>query len=332
MLLCTHQVHHSSVHSSERSISAPDTNLSPISSLLITPKTDSVRVMTLNLWYKSDQRAERHIVAGRLAAALNVDVLLVQEVQEVPSDSVEQTLNVIGKTSGLTLAATSPEVSATSSHPPVAVFSRLPFQTHEPVKYSSIAMPSQYAALASVRTRVNRDLLVVSAHLSWGGKGEYTRLRQVVTLDQEISRILGNEMAPACLGGDLNSLPQSSTIRYLTGLDSYEGESTQWADAFALAGIGDGVTSTSANPWARVTAERHGFLDTYALPDRRIDYIMVRGYPYGRPFAPQIAFSVSTDMLHALLPDAADPPSDHNAVVCDLWDPPLDYVQSSKDR
>lgn len=314
------------MHLSERSISTSDTNLSPVSSLCITPKTDAVRVMTLNLWYKSDQRKERHVIAGRLAAALNVDVLLVQE---VPGDAVEQTLDVISKTSGLTLAAISPEVSTTSSHPPVAVFSRLPFQTHEPVKYSSTAMPSQYAALASVRTRAKRDLLVASAHLSWGGKGEYTRLRQAVTLDQEISRILGNEMAPACLGGDLNSLPQSSTIRYLTGLESCEGQSAQWADAYAIAGIGDGVTSTSANLWARVTAERHGFLDTYALPNRRIDYIMVRGYPHGRPFAPQIAFSVSPDMLAALLPDASFPPSDHDAVVCDLWDPPIDYIQNA---
>lgn len=311
---------------SERLISAPDTNRSSVSSLFLVPRTNSVRVMTLNLWCESDQRKERHVIAGRLSAVLNVDVLLAQE---VPGDSVEQTLEQIVESSGLSLAAISPEVSTTSSHPPVAVFSRLPFQTYEPVKYSSTATPAQYAALASVRTRANRDLLVASAHLFWGEKSEHTRLRQAVTLDQEISRILSNEMAPACLGGDLNSLPQSSTIRYLTGLESCEGQSAQWADAYAIAGIGDGVTSTSANPWARVTAERHGFLDTYALPDRRIDYIMVRGYPHGRPFAPQIAFSVSPDMLALLLPDVDFPPSDHDAVVCDLWDPPLDYVQNT---
>ena len=42
--------------------------------------------MTLNLWCEDDERTTRHRLAGMLARALDVDVLLVQEVAAGPLD------------------------------------------------------------------------------------------------------------------------------------------------------------------------------------------------------------------------------------------------------
>jgi endonuclease/exonuclease/phosphatase family metal-dependent hydrolase len=277
--------------------------------------------MTLNLWCEEDERLARHRIAGQLAAVLNVDVLLVQE---VATDALSETLEPLLETSGLRLAALSsvevPPVPGGPLH--TAILTRLPALCGDSIRYTVPEGPyEQFAAAASVRTPAGRDLLVVSAHLAWGGCNEHMRLRQAAALDDVISRRLGQPHTPAVLGGDFNTLPHTATLRFLTGLDPFEGRGTQWADAFALSGVGSGVSSSAMNPWAQVTASRHGFLDVTALPDRRIDFLMVRGYPYGRPFAPLRAFSVPTDLVHHLLEDAAFPPSDHDPVVVDLWDP-----------
>jgi endonuclease/exonuclease/phosphatase family metal-dependent hydrolase len=66
------------------------------------------------------------------------------------------------------------------------------------------------------------------------------------------------------VAGDFNAEPDSSAIRYLTGLHALDGRSTFWQDAWRLTGGGGaGLTWSNANP--------HAVLDQE--PDRRIDYI-----------------------------------------------------------
>jgi len=284
---------------------------------LLVPREASLRVATLNLWYAEDERRARHRVAGRLAATLEADALLVRE---VAWGSLEDTLEVLISESGLTLAAVSPETTG----PRTAVLTRLPVEPRSPIRYTVPESPyDQLAACASVTTPSGRSLLLVSTHLMWGGLLEHRRLLQAAALDAAVSSALADPTAAAVLGGDFNTLPHSSTVRYLTGIEPFESRTAQWSDAFAQAGVGSGVTSTGANPWARMTAERHGFLEPAGIPERRIDYLFVRGYPYGRPFAPLRCFSVGPDLVASLLPSEGFAPSDHDMVVADLWDPPL---------
>lgn len=319
-------VHGRSTAMSPVAATAGRTDVSPRTGIaahtgLLDLRGDALRVMTLNLWCEPDERSERHRLAGRLAALLNVDVLAVQEVANVPFD---ETLGLIVEHSDLQVVA----VSAASA-PPVregtlhtAVLSRLPARAHEPIRF---AVPgSSYdraAAAAVIRSRAGRDLLAVSAHLAWGGLAEHERISQAARLDHAVSVLLADGSAPAVLAGDFNTLPSSATLRFLTGLDPFEGRCAQWVDSFAVAGVGSGVSSSGSNSWARLTASRHGFLDPGALPERRIDYVMVRGYAYGRPFAPLRSFSVPAELCGALLPETTFPPSDHDPVVADLWDP-----------
>jgi hypothetical protein len=70
---------------------------------------------------------------------------------------------------------------------------------------------------------------------------------------------------PPILVGDFNAQPESAEIRYVRGLQSLEGGSVHFRDAWASAGHGDGTTWSNANAYARPALE----------PDRRIDYIFV---------------------------------------------------------
>lgn len=284
---------------------------------LLVPAAGGLRVMTLNLWCDEDERRARHVLAGRLAARLGVDVLLVQEVADAAR---EETLDVVAAESGLSVVSMSPRVHGGVS---TAVLSNLPGEAAPSLRYTvPESSYDQLAAAAFVTTRAGRRVLVVSAHLIWGGLLEHRRVLQACALDAAVSGLLGSADDAAVLAGDMNALPSSATLGFLTGLVPWEGRTGQWTDAFAKAGRGSGVTSSGANVWARTTGSRHGFLDTALLPERRIDYVLVRGYAHGRPFTPLRCFGVSPDLFAGLFPSASFPPSDHDAVVADLWDPP----------
>jgi endonuclease/exonuclease/phosphatase family metal-dependent hydrolase len=80
---------------------------------------------------------------------------------------------------------------------------------------------------------------------------------------------------PTIIAGDFNAAPDAASIRYLAGLQSLDGKSVHYHDAWAVAGDGPGFTWTADNPnAARVIGQivgqpRHG---------RRIDYIFVGGW------------------------------------------------------
>lgn len=278
---------------------------------------DALRVMTLNLWCEATERLNRHRIAGELAKALDVDVLLVQEVAHGPLD---ETLDVVASVSGLSLAAISPVTGGNRN----AVLTRLPATPRRAIRYTVPDSPfDQLAAVASVRTSGGRDVLVVSAHLLWGGLAERGRLLQAEAIDAAVVRLLEEGSVHAVWGGDFNTGADSSTLRFLQGKEAFAGHAAQWTDAFTCAGVGSGSTSSGSNPWARTVALAHGFLDASGVPERRIDFLLVRGYAHGRACSPIRSFVVPAEMVTAFVAGAPFPPSDHDPVVADLWDPPV---------
>jgi endonuclease/exonuclease/phosphatase family metal-dependent hydrolase len=132
--------------------------------------------------------------------------------------------------------------------------------------------------------------VAISTHLSWGSGREGKRLDEALLIDQAVARhcpldLRRDEDLPlALLGGDLNCEPDSATLRWLRGLDVQQHSSTLWVDAWH-AGSGPGWTSTAENPFSARTAQAVGITQPLLLPDRRIDFLLSRGYAYGRPGA-----------------------------------------------
>lgn len=169
------------------------------------------------------------------------------------------------------------------------------------------------AVSATFLSSSSRRWRVTSTHLAWGSDAEGVRLEQLEYLDEmSAAAQRRSPQTVHVLCGDLNALPEGRAIRFMTGLDiGREGQGTQWVDAWAAAGTGgDGATSDPALVRAQISAQSVGIQRQDLLPRRRIDYVLVRGYAYGRPGCP---------LTCGVLPGADA--SDHNGIVADLWDP-----------
>lgn len=141
-------------------------------------------------------------------------------------------------------------------------------------------------------------------HLNWKFDEGHVREAQVRDIVLRIESVVDHGGFPAVLVGDFNAEADSDEIRYLRGLTSLgTGRRVYFQDAFALAGNGSsGCTYVRANPLAAPLAE----------PDRRIDYVFVRGRDErsrGQPVGARVCFDQPVD--GAL-------PSDHFGVVATL--------------
>ena len=109
---------------------------------------------------------------------------------------------------------------------------------------------------------------------------------------------------PAILVGDFNAAPESDEMRYLRGLTSLgDQRRVYFQDTFEVAGDGtSGTTFDRRNPFAAPLRE----------PDRRIDYIFVRGRDErfrGEPLESRVCFDQAVGGTF---------PSDHFGVVSTL--------------
>jgi endonuclease/exonuclease/phosphatase family metal-dependent hydrolase len=156
------------------------------------------------------------------------------------------------------------------------------------------------------------ELLFIATTLNASFAGAASREREVVALTEIHER--HRRALPTIIAGDLNSLPDSSSIRYLTGQQALAGKSAFFHDAWAVAGEGPGHTWTSDNPLAGslqdIIVRQPGGLRY------RIDYVLVGFIQHGahsgshcRIAAASLAFDQPSDGVW---------PSDHFGVIVDV--------------
>ena len=144
-----------------------------------------------------------------------------------------------------------------------------------------------------------------STHLSWKLHEGAIRLRQVVAAVECVEQVapLGGDQMPPILAGDLNAEFLSDEIRYLSGYHAVHGRSVYYADCHHVAGDGTpGYTFARANPYAAPLRE----------PNRRIDYVFVRG-PDRKGRGEPLVARVVLDQ-----PDGGDWASDHYGVYAEI--------------
>lgn len=146
--------------------------------------------------------------------------------------------------------------------------------------------------------------------MAWTPGHEGDREEKVVQLDEWLCELAADDEIPPVLAGDFDATPDTSSIRFLTGLQSLHGRSTFWADAFAHGGDGSpGYTFTSESPYVQPFMEA-----VFAQPvhNRRIDYVFV-----GSPIRWKPRLIVTSARVVGQYADGAAP-SDHYGVLAEL--------------
>jgi endonuclease/exonuclease/phosphatase family metal-dependent hydrolase len=115
-------------------------------------------------------------------------------------------------------------------------------------------------------------LLFVNHIPSWQQDFELEREQQTVAAVRLVEEMLDGRPAHVVLAGDLDAEPEAASIRFLKGLQSLDGTSVRYRDAWGAAHPGEnGHTFSPHNPMVLT-----GETGAYALElGRRIDYVFV---------------------------------------------------------
>lgn len=156
---------------------------------------------------------------------------------------------------------------------------------------------------------------VINTHLIWGEDKLVDRCLQVEQLNNLSKSFKDSDII--AMNGDFNSEETTRTIRFLTGddLSIEDKEATYWMDAWKVAGKKDNWVSTSQseNKIIQKICHKFGVVHPEFIPDRRIDYIFIKGWNYGK-----LGHILSFETFGKEANDTELPLSDHFGLFADI--------------
>lgn len=282
-----------------------------------TTRLEKLRVATLNIWNKAGPWTERLALIRTQLTTLSPDLIGLQEVLRLIPDEKDPPVPTPSNDQASEIAE---GLGYNISYGIAADYSGgLKFGNALLTRYK--ILDSRTFRLPGADSGETRSLLyslletpwgrlpVFVTHLNWKLHHGVVRVKQAVYAAERIFVLAPVEadFLPPILMGDLNAGPQADEIRYLKGEHVIDGRSVYFADAWDYADpAGPGYTYARDNAYALKNGE----------PNRRIDYIFVRGpdrQMRGEPSNVRLAFTDS-------VPGAEGPvwASDHYGVVCDV--------------
>jgi endonuclease/exonuclease/phosphatase family metal-dependent hydrolase len=267
-----------------------------------------LRVVTLNVWNRHGDWPRREAVLAAGLRALRPDVVFLQEV--VVRDGVDDVRALLGPGyevchqtgrevdgSGCSVAVRWPVVAAGEEH--LRVSDRVdPRELMGRVAWVEVAAPPPLGALLVVQHKPSAWL-----HL------ERERELQAVATARLVEDRVAGRAVHVVLAGDFDAVPDSAALRFWRGLQSLQGVSVAYRDAWATIHPGpetaDGHTFSPLNP---LVTGGNWPLET----GRRIDYVLVRCDRHG----PTLRIADSQRIFDA--PVDGTWASDHFGVLADL--------------
>jgi endonuclease/exonuclease/phosphatase family metal-dependent hydrolase len=255
------------------------------------PQTDRVvTALTLNLWNRAPPWEERLAVIRAGLAAMRPDVVALQEVVSVPEVGFDQAALVAEGLGYHVVAGAAPGREFTLAN---AVLSRFAVVHSEVVTLPALDTDEGRCAILTRLATPWGPLPFVSTHLNWKLDQGHVRCAQVKHLVAALDAFTAPDDLPAVMAGDFNAEPDSDEVRYLRGLTGLGGPCVHFNDCWAAVGEGSsGATFARANPSAALSRE----------PDRRIDYVFVRGPDarmQGVPVACRVCFDAPVEGVWA---------------------------------
>lgn len=263
---------------------------------------ERLRVLTLNIWNRQGPWDARLPLIREGIRALDPDLVGLQEVIWYEGRSQA---DAIAEGLGYQVAFGIAHDIGGGVEFGNAVLSRWPIAARDVFPLPTAGTDERRSALLAWIASPHGKVPFFVTHLNWKLHDGATREAQVAALAEIVMREapVRIDAPPPILVGDFNAEPEANEIRFLRGLATLGGKSVYFADTFALAGEGPGVTfDARRNPYAAVTHE----------PPRRIDYIFVRGPDQrvrGKPLAARV---VLDEIIGGVTP------SDHYGVYAEV--------------
>jgi len=257
----------------------------------------SLRIVTLNIWNRGGPWDARLQAIRAGLVDLEPDVVGLQEVLRPRgsegTDQAKEIADGLGYHVAYGASFDSGGIEFGN-----AVLSKFPIARSEVIALPKLDAPEERCLVFAEIDAPFGKLPFFVTHLSWRFNEGHVREAQVKAIAETVRRLCPIEVFPPVLVGDFNAAPDADEIRYLKGLCSLGGRGVYFADTFGIVGRGDGITFTNRNPFASDLRE----------PDRRIDYIFVRGPDArgrGEPLEARVCFDRPKNGIY---------PSDHFGV------------------
>ena len=257
-----------------------------------------MRVLTWNLWWRSEPRAEREVAIDATLRRLSPDVCALQEVWNTAGEGnlAARLAAALDMHWAFGLVQRQGELEIGN-----AILSRWPLAAEAAADLPSEGLADgPRTALAATVDHPEGRLPVFSTQLHSHPTGSAARCRQVAALAQLVARTPGDLLPVVC--ADLNAEPDSDEVRLLEGLRTAPAvPGLGLVDVWRYAPAGEpGWTWDPINPHVATA------FDVSA----RIDYILIGAAPGPR--------RVSRVEVAANEPVDGVWPSDHFAVLADL--------------
>lgn len=272
-----------------------------------------LRVLTANIYNRTEPYAARMKVLRQQLVKLDPDVIGFQEAAWTPGADHQVKQLLLGMNYFIDHQCDRAEVNRPTNLA-VAVASRWPIN-----RRGLWTLPGSGVALAvdvEAPPPVGRFLFLSTFGTArWQLDAEMKRERDAVEMDKMIRQTASPDHFPPIVAGDFDATPDSACMRFLAGLQSLEGASTHYCDAWKAAGSGGpGYTWTTENGYVKELADRIFHLSEH---HRRIDYILV-----GSPHRYRGRARVASCKVVLNEPVGAVWPSDHFGVFAEIVCPP----------
>ncbi len=278
---------------------------------------DKLSVSTLNIWNKAGPWAERLPLIRKQLTELSPDVLGLQEALRfvpdeqnppVPSPENCQATEIAAGLGYNVAYGVAADYSGGLKFGN-ALLTRYKILDHRTFRLPGADTGETRSMLYALLETPWGRLPVFVTHLNWKLHHGIVRAKQVVYVAERIMVLapVESDFLPPILMGDFNAAPTADEIRFLRGEHVLDNRSLYFADVWEYAEPASaGHTYARDNAYARKNGE----------PNRRIDYIFVRGPDRemrGEPSNVRLAFTET-----AQGPSGTVWASDHYGVACDL--------------
>jgi endonuclease/exonuclease/phosphatase family metal-dependent hydrolase len=224
-------------------------------------------VVTLNIWNRSGPHVERLALIQDGLRALDPDLVGLQEVVRATDGDMLDQLKLLAE--GLGYHGFFGRTPMEQGYPfGNGILSRWPIARSEVFALPRCGTDQMRNVTFAELDAPFAKVPFFTTHLNWKLHEGSVRVRQVREIADRVRQLAPLDGFPPVVCGDFNAEPESDEMRYMRGLATIDGQSAYFADCFALAGDGSkGATFSRKNPYAAMVRE----------PDRRIDYVYVRG-------------------------------------------------------